>query len=233
MRRIIIAAIGAILICIPLLAQDEGVLIIDPKLKGGLGLLPHIRSSNRLPGNILNVNEIPPGWKPQDTTRVNFRDIVPQDAPPDALLITGKVPDPSRRYVVAVTKDEAEFQRVFPEYKRLVAEGNHMEAGQVLRICTSIAVTTRVEGFVGGEKTGDVPRKIGTFRFEFGLLDFQDRGGCLTFLSYEPKPGDDVADFGYGLSDTIHGVLMIEQLQAAEGEKPQYSMRIIKAKMTR
>ena len=107
-----------------------------------------------------------------------------------------------------------------------------MEAGQVLLVCSSIGVSTKVESFWGGKKTRDMPEKAGSFFFEFSMLAFRDWGGCLTFLSYEPKPGDDVVDFGYGLSDTIHGVLMIEQQPTKEGERPKYTMKIIKAKVT-
>lgn len=55
---------------------------------------------------------------------------------------------------------------------------------------------------------------------------------CLTFLSYEPKPGDDIVDFGYGISETVHGVLIIEEQPAQDGGRPEYTMRIIKAHVT-
>jgi|GEM_PF-4001199 len=228
MRRFIIMIMGVIFLSSPLLAEEEESLIINPKLKGGLGSLPFVGDTRSV-----RVDTMPPGWKPQKVTKVNYGDYIPPNAPPDALLIKGMVPDRTRRYVVAVTKDEAEFQKAFPEYKRLIAEGKYIEAGQVLHVCSSIGIATKVEGFSGGEKTGDIPEKVGSFFFEFNLLAFQDWGGCLTFLSYEPKPGDDVVDYGYGLSDTIHGVLMIEQQPIKEGERPEYSMRIIKAKVTR
>ncbi len=228
MRRFIILILGVVLVSSPLFAQEEGTLIINPKLKGGLGAMPFFGDTRAV-----REDTMPPDWRQKNQPKVrNWRDFIPPNAPPSDLLITGRVPDRTRRYVVAVTKDEAEFQKAFPEYKRLVAEGKYMEAGQVLHICSSISVATKVERFSGGVKTGDVPEKVGIFRFEFSLVAFQDWGGCLTFLSYEPKPGDDVVDFGYGLSDAIHGVLMIEQQPAKEGESPEYSMRIIKAKVT-
>jgi hypothetical protein len=227
MRRLIVMIMGVIFLSSPLLAEEEESLIINPKLKGGLGSLPFVGDTRPV-----RVDTMPPGWKPQKVTKVNYGDYIPPNAPPSDLLITGMVPDGTRRYVVAVTKDEAEFQRAFPEYKRLIAEGKYREAGQVLLVCSSIGVSTKVESFWGGKKTRDMPEKVGSFFFEFSLLAFQDRGGCLTFLSYEPKPGDDVVDFGYGLSDTIHGVLMIEQQPTKEGERPKYTMKIIKAKVT-
>ena len=227
MRRFVIIIIGAILLSSPMFAEEEESLIINPKLKGGLGSLPFVGDTRPV-----RVDTMPPGWKPQKVTKVNYGDYIPPNAPPSDLLITGMVPDGTRRYVVAVTKDEAEFQRAFPEYKRLIAEGKYREAGQVLLVCSSIGVSTKVESFWGGKKTRDMPEKVGSFFFEFSMLAFRDWGGCLTFLSYEPKPGDDVVDFGYGLSDTIHGVLMIEQQPTKEGERPKYTMKIIKAKVT-
>jgi len=227
MRRFIIMIIGVMLLATSLIAEEKEAIIINPKLEGGIGILPFVGDTRAV-----RVDTMPPGWKPQKVTKVNYHDYIRPNAPPDALLITGMVPDRTKRYVVAVTKDEAEFQRAFLEYKRLIAEGKYMEAGQVLLICSSMGVSTKVESFQGGKKTGNVPQKVGKFFFEFNLLAFRDRGGCLTFLSYEPKPGDDVVDVGYGLSDTICGVLMIEQQPTKEGERPEYTMKIIKAKVT-
>ena len=227
MRNIIAIIMGAIRLAAPLFSQEKNDLIINPKLKGGLGFLPFVGDTRPV-----LIDTMPPGWKPKAVTTIKYSDYIPQNAPPFALLITGKVPDRTKRYVVAITKDEAEFQRAFPMYKRLVAEKKFMEAEQALHICSNIAVATKVERFSTGGKVGDVPEKAGTFRFQFDLIALKDKGGCLTFLSYEPKPGDDVVDFGYGLDDTIHGVLMIEQLPTGEGAKPEYSMRVIKAKVT-
>jgi len=228
MRRFFVMIIAAILVSSPLLAEEKEALIINPKLKGGLGILPLVGACR-----IVREDTMPPGWREKVQHKVyHMKDYIPENAPPDALLITGIVPDASRRYIVAVTKDEAEFQSAFPEYKRLIAEGKHMEAGQVLHICSSVGVSTKVESFWGGKKTRDMPEKVGSFFFEFSLLALRDWGGCLTFLSYQPKPGDDVVDFGYGLGDTIHGVLMVEANPVKEGERPTYTMRIIKAKVT-
>lgn len=78
---------------------------------------------------------MPPGWRENRTPKkYKMSDYVPPDAPPLALLITGMVPDPSRRWVVAVTRDEEEFQRTFPEYRRLMAAGNRLEASQLLHM---------------------------------------------------------------------------------------------------
>lgn len=77
-----------------------------------------------------------------------------------------------------------------------------------------------------------MPEKVGSFFYELLMIELENRGGCLTFLSYDPKPGDDIVDFGHGLEDTVRGVLMIEEQPAPDGGKPEYTMRIIKARVT-
>jgi hypothetical protein len=225
-RLICIIAICIMVLPAVLEAQDEENLIINPKLKGGLGAL------NLLASKIVRRDTMPPGWRGEKSTKFRMSEIIPPDAPPHGLLITGIVPDATKRYVVAITRDEDEVRRAFPEYKRLVAEGKHQEAGGVLCISTRIAVSEKVEGFWGGQKTRDMPEKVGSFFCELLMIEFKNRGGCLTFLSYDPKPGDDIVDFGHGLEDTIRGVLMIEEQPAVEGGKPEYTMRIIKARVT-
>lgn len=228
MRRMMTAILSLMLLSRAVIGQEQEKLIINPRLKGGLGALPFI-------GNSKNVREdtMPQGWREKKRNKIyHMRDIIPPNAPPHGLLITGMVPDASKRYVVAVTRDEAEFYRAFPEYKRLIAEGKYMEAGNALHICTGIAVSTKVESFWGHARMGDLPEKAGSFFFEFNLLALREWGGWLTFLSYRPKPGDDVVDFGYGLEDAVCGVLLIEERQPAqEGGKTEYAMTVIKAKV--
>jgi hypothetical protein len=208
-------------------AQADEDLIINPRLKGGIGSVTFFHKSK-----IVRRDTMPPGWWDNRERRTHgVKDYVPPDAPPTALLITGMVPDPSRRWVVAVTRDEEEFRSAFPEYRRLVAEGRRREAAQVLHIARGMAVSTKVTGFWGNEKTRDLPEKVGSFFFEFDMMAFRKHGGCLTFLSYEPKRGNDTVDFGYGIGETVHGVLMIEEQPAADGGKPEYTMRIVKARV--
>jgi len=227
-RLMHIAAICVFVFPAALEAQGVEDLIINPKLKGTLGALPFYGE-----GKIVRSDTMPPGWRENRPRKVyKMSDYIPPDAPPHGLLITGIVPDAARRYVVAITKDEEEFRRAFPEYKRLVAEGKRQEAGGILCISTRIAVSEKVEGFWGGKKTRDIPEKVGSFFYELLMIEFKNRGGCLTFLSYDPKPGDDIVDFGNGLDDTIRGILMIEEQPALEGGKPEYTMRIIKAMVT-
>jgi hypothetical protein len=209
-------------------SQDEEYLIINPKLKGKLGALPFFGE-----GKIVRSDTMPPGWRENRPHKVyKMSDYIPPDAPPHGLLITGIVPDATKRYVVAITKDEEEFRRAFPEYKRLVAEGRRQAAGGILCVSRRISVSEKVEGFWGGKKTRDMPEKVGSFFYELLMIEFKNRGGCLTFLSYEPKPGDDIVDFGHGLEDIVRGVLMIEEHPAPDGGKPEYTMRIIKARVT-
>lgn len=227
-NRLIILVLVVLFIPQYAMGQKDEDLIINPQLKGGVGALPFFGSTKIVKGDTM-----PPGWRENRTPKkYKMSDYVPPDAPPVALLITGMVPDPSRRWVVAVTRDEEEFQRVFPEYRRLMAEGNRREASQVLHIAKGMAVSTKVTGFWGGKKTKDMPEKVGSFFFELDMMAFRKHGGCLTFLSYEPKPGDDIVDFGYGIGETVHGVLMIEEKPAEDGGKPEYKMRVIKAQVT-
>ncbi|MBD3423824.1 MAG: hypothetical protein GF417_05245, partial [Candidatus Latescibacteria bacterium] len=88
-------------------AAEESELIIDPKLQGSIGALPIIGSS------FAKKDTLPDDYQINKTTHLNFREMYPDGMEPVGLLIRGKVPYPSRRWVVAVTRDEEEFNTSF------------------------------------------------------------------------------------------------------------------------
>ncbi|MBD3425221.1 MAG: hypothetical protein GF417_12360, partial [Candidatus Latescibacteria bacterium] len=96
-----------IIICIMIIAVSaaagENELIINPRLAGGLGAFP-IMGSKVVSGDTVKAG------KPGDTTvnNIDFREMFPDGVEPVGLLIRGKVPYPSRRWVVAMTRDEEE-----------------------------------------------------------------------------------------------------------------------------
>jgi len=226
MNKVVLTFMLILSLPVLLHGQENEKLIINPKLKGGLGALPFP------PCKIVRVDTMPPGWRGDKKTSWKASDYVSPDDLPVSLLITGIVPDATKRYVVAVTKDEAEFQQAFREYMQLRGTDKCREAFAKLHVLRSISVSKKVERFWGHEKGEEIPEEAGSFFLELSIFAYRKHGGCLTFLSYDPKPGDDVVDLGYGLNDTIHGVLMIEDQAAEEGEKPEYTMRIIKAHCT-
>jgi hypothetical protein len=227
LAKIYLIALCFVLIPLLLMAQ-EGELIINPKLEGGLGAFP-IWGSRYVKTDTI----VGPFPKTSTTHRKDFKELYPDGVKAVSLLITGKVPNPSKRWVVAMTKDEDEFKRVFPEYKALIADGKKREACQVLHFARGLAVGTSVKRYNSkGEKTGNLPSKVGNFFFDLDIMAIKNHGGYLTFLSYDPKPGDDIVDYGYGIEDTVHGVLLVEKYEDGDKDKIDYRMKVLKAEIT-
>lgn len=227
MKLIAVMIALVILLCpVAVFTQDPGDLIINPKLMGGVGGLPFVGPK------IVKIDSTNPPKKTGSVTRQKEYYFPTKPTRPSGLLITGMVPDATRRWVVAVTHNEEEFQSKFPEYLRLLSEGKRREAARVLFISRHVGVATKVENFWGGVKTRDMPEKVGSFFLELYMSEFDAFGGCLTFLSYVPREGDDIVDYGYGLENRVHGVLMIEEHKGEGDEKAEYTMQIIKARIT-
>jgi hypothetical protein len=202
--------------------SDSNALIINPRIMSTVGAVllhgPNMVRSDSVPQARTGKSVYGPTKLPEPTG-------------PSSLLITGIVPDASKRWVVAVTHDEKEFQDKFPGFQLLLSEGKFTEAGQVLYLERNISVSTKVESFWGGVKTKDMPEEIGSFFLDLGMDVFREHGGCLTFLSFVPRLGDDVVGYGNGIEETVRGVLLIEEHQTADKRKPEYTMQIIKARI--
>ena len=223
--KIFSVVLGFVLIPVVLIAQ-ESELIINPKLEGGLGHIPIMG------GKIVKTDTMPEPPK-ITVTHLNYQEILPDTIKAGSLLITGKVPNPSKRWVVAMTKDEDEFKQAFVQYKALIADGKKREAYRALHFARGLAVGTSVERYNSkGEKTGNVPAKVGNFFFDLSVRAIENHGGYLTFLCYTPKSGDDIVDRGYGIEDTVHGVLVIEKWENNDIDKIDYKMKVLKAEIT-
>ncbi len=225
LAKICLIVLGFVLIPVLLMAQ-EGELIINPKLEGGIGAFPTLGSK------IIKADTFV-GPLTTTTHYKDFKEMYPDGVKAVSLLITGKVPNPSKRWVVAMTKDEDEFKRAFPVYKALIADGKKREAFRVLHFARGMAVGAKVERYNSeGEKTGNVSSKVGNFFFDLDIMAIEAHGGYLTFLSYTPKPGDDIVDHGYGIEDTVHGVLVVEKFDNGDKNKIDYRMKVLKAEIT-
>ncbi len=198
-------------------------LVINPKLEGGLGTLTVFDSK------IVKIDSISKETPTNKPAYYNYKEMYPEGTKPYAILITGRVPDVSKRWVVAMTKDQAEFKAAFPKYKKLMTAGKRGEASRALHIATSMAVTTRAERRTSDGKATDHPAGVGEFFFEMDLLAFRNHGGYLTFLCFEPKPGDDIVDFGHGIEDGVRGELLVEEWKNDDEKLVDYRMHILKA----
>jgi len=208
-------------------AAEEGELIINPKLEGGIGAFP-IRGSK-----IVRRDTLPENFKPQKTTKFNFQEMYPDGVEPVGLLITGKVPYPSRRWVVAVTRDEEEFNNSFTQYRNLVRAGKGREAFRALHLARNIAVGTKVIRKDGSGSAENVPEKVGSFFFDMSIRELEKHGGYLTFLSYEPSEQDDVVPCALDIEkSTVHGAVLVEKVQDNDPELVDYRMKILRARIT-
>ena len=202
-------------------AQGLTNLIIDPKLKGGVGAFPlgsaKVVFRDTLKGPVVRKRHV-------SGSRIDGGGLV-------SILIEGMVPDARKRYVVAITKNKEEFLQNFPKYQKLVKEGRRREAGGTLHILRGMQVATKVEKYSNNKKLGEIPQEVGTFFLEVPVIALKKSGGYLTILGYDPKAGDDIVDFGYGLENHIYGELQIDMSILEEGQH-RFIMKVIKAKLT-
>ncbi len=222
-----LSLIYLMLILIPavIVAKDHS-LIINPKLEGGIGAFPIGAAGFKL----VNGDTVEDRSSISKTTHYNYKEMYPDGVDAVALMITGKVPDPSRRWMVAVTRDREQFENSFAEYRNLMARGKRREAAGTLHISRGMRVGTRVVRYHSEEgKVGEVAEKVGNFIFEFDIDVFEKYGGYLTFLSYRPGEGDDIVDFGYGIDDTVHGELIVEKCAKEDKKDVGYRMKVVKA----
>ncbi len=226
--RSIIWMLISFFVLAPLLAAEEQPeeLIINPTV-GGYGAI------QVGPGTILkrDPNFIGPMPQRGSTHYDSLAGTDKQEDWPAGALVMGRVPNIGKKWAVAVTKDEAEFQQAFPEFKRLIAEGNIREAKQVLHICTRIDVASSVEEFLGNEKTRDVPEDVGRFWFMLSTNEYLQFGGYLTFLSFTPDPENPMIGIGGDIGEKIHGTLKITTAEGNKWYKHQFAMEVIKARI--
>jgi len=201
----------------------QGSLIIDPMLKGGIGAIPFRYNARIVWGDTVK-NRV----RRRKRSGTGYK---AEGSPAVAILITGKVPDVSKRYVVAVTKDKEDFKRRFAEFKKKLSEGKRTEAAWALHLSRGLRVATKVERYEDGKKIGEPENKIGTFFLELQILELKNHGGYLTILGYEPRQGDDIVDYGYGLTDKIYGELQLDMTELEDGRR-KFVMKVIKAKLT-
>ncbi len=183
-------------------AQRKGQLIINPRLKGPVGVMP-IRG-----GEIVRSDTLTGARPNKGVTSYPGRTYfegVEESAAPAPVLIVGFVPDPTRRWAVAYTHDAREFEEALPEYLKLMREGKRIEARRKLFISDDIAVSTSVDLFTDRQKIRDLPEKIGSFHMIVSNSTCERHGYHLTFLSYAPDMQKRLHYTGSDLGELVHG----------------------------
>jgi len=202
-------------------AQNTGKLIINPKLMGGLGSIPVT--------NFLNGY-----WVRRDEHSGTY--IVPKLPPrksnkPEEILITGMVPDYSKRWSIIITHNEAELQQKLLEYKNLKKQRKISNPRQVMYI-KNIAVATEVKSFFGGAKVKDMPEEAGTFFLTVMPIELEKHGNLITFISHTPQKCADIVDVGEDFGEEINGMLLLEETVGEADSSLTYNLKVVKANLT-
>ena len=204
------------------MAQQEGKLVINPKLLGGLG-------------RGIPVTHFPNGhWVRRDEHSGSY--IIPKLPPrkskrPEELLIIGTVPDIHKRWAIVLTHDEAELYQKLIEYRDLKSRGKINSPRNNLYV-KNLSVATKVTSFFGDVKVKDMPEKAGSFFLTVRPGEIDEHGNLITFLSYTPLEGGDIVDVGDDFGEEINGMLLITETTRQEDSALVYKMEVIKAKLT-